>query len=261
MRTIVDRVLDSGGRGTIDPWLSAETPSRLPAARPVAQEVVQALLAGQELERKRLARELHDETAQALTSILLGLKALEAQVGEEPLALIRRLVCSALDDVRRLAVELRPAVLDDFGLEPALDHLAAVVAEQSGLAITVSFAARGERPTAEQETALYRVVQQALTNVVNHAEARSVRIAVSGGAGTVRTVIEDDGAGFDPARVRAGALGVVGMRERVLLLGGCFEIHSSPGTGTAVVVELPARGAGERLPWAVETAQSARAGR
>ena len=180
VRPIVDRVLDSRNPGTVDPWLSAETPLRLPTGRPVALEVVQALLAGQELERKRLARELHDETAQALTSILLGLKALEEQVGKEPLALIRRLVGSALDDVRRLAVELRPPALDDFGLEPALDHLAAIVAEQSGLGVTVSFAARGERLTVEQETALYRIVQQALTNVVNHADARSVRIVVSG---------------------------------------------------------------------------------
>ena len=229
----------------MEPWLSLETPSRLPAARPVALEVVQALLAGQELERKRFARELHDETAQALTSILLGLKALEEQVGKEPLALIRRLVGSALDDVRRLAVELRPPALDDFGLEPALDHLATVVAGQSGLGVTVRFAVRGERLTVEQETALYRIVQQALTNVVNHAEARTARIVVSGDAGTVRTVIEDDGAGFDPTHVREGALGVVGMRERVLLLGGCFEIDSFPGAGTRVVVELPTRGAGE----------------
>ena len=227
----------------------------------MAPEVVQALLAGQELERKRLARELHDETAQALTSILLGLKALEEQVGEEPLALIRRLVGSALDDVRRLAVELRPPALDDYGLEPALDHLATVVAEQSGLRVTVSFAARGERLSVEQETALYRIVQQALTNAVNHADARSVSIVVSGVPGTVRAAIADDGAGFDPAHVREGALGVVGMRERVLLLGGCFRIESAPGAGTTVVVELPTRGVGESLAWAVEAAQSLRAER
>ena len=227
----------------------------------MAFEVVQALLAGQELERKRLARELHDETAQALTSILLGLKALEEQIGEEPLVVIRRLVASALDDVRRLTVELRPPALDDFGLEPALEHLAKVIAEQSGLAITVDAAAGGEQLTVEQETALYRIVQQALTNIVNHADARSVRIVVSGCPGTVRAAIEDDGAGFDPAHVREGALGVVGMRERVLLLGGCFEIDSAPGAGTSVVVELPTCGAGESLPWEVETAQSLRAGR
>ncbi|HKI91546.1 MAG TPA: sensor histidine kinase [Gaiellaceae bacterium] len=202
---------------------------------------MRALLAGQELERKRLARELHDETAQALTSILLGLKGLEGRVGEEPLAVIRGLVGSALGDVRRLAVELRPPALDDLGLGPALDRLATIVAEKSGLGIEVDVAFRGEQLTPEQETALYRIVQQALANVVNHADARSVSVVVCGRGGVVRAVIEDDGAGFDPADVREGALGVVGMRERVLLLGGRFEIDSSPGTGTTVVVELPTR--------------------
>jgi signal transduction histidine kinase len=206
----------------------------------VAREAVRALLQGQEIERTRLARELHDETGQALTSILLGLKPLEQQVGEEPLALVRELVGSALDNVRRLTVELRPPVLDDFGLEPALERLTSMVAKTSGLNVQLNVAARPFALPPEHETALYRIVQEALTNIVKHAQAQSVSIVVTGAAGAVRVVIEDDGAGFDTVSVREGALGLVGMRERILLLGGRFEVHSAPGAGATLVVELPA---------------------
>jgi signal transduction histidine kinase len=192
----------------------------------------------QELERRRLARELHDETGQALASILLGLKSLERQVGPEPVATIRELVGSALDDVRRLTVELRPPALDDFGLAPALERLTSLVATRSGLDIQLSVRSPVALPS-EQETALYRIVQEALTNIVKHAGASSVSIIVMASGGTVRLVIEDDGAGFDPAKVRDGALGLVGIRERVSLLDGRFEIDSSPGAGTTLLVELP----------------------
>jgi signal transduction histidine kinase len=205
----------------------------------VGREAVRALLEGQELERKRLARELHDETGQALASILLGLKALEQQVGTEPVLMIRELVGSALDDVRRLTVELRPPVLDDFGLGPALERLASVVTGRSGLAVQLNVAPQLRSLSAEHETALYRIVQEALTNVVKHAQATSVSIVVASGESSVRVVIEDDGAGFDPEKVREGALGLVGMRERVLLLNGRFEVDSTAGAGTALLVELP----------------------
>jgi signal transduction histidine kinase len=204
----------------------------------VGRSAVQALLEGQELERRRLARELHDETGQALASILLGLKSLEAQVGTEPVASIRKLVGSALDDVRRLTVELRPPALDDFGLGPALERLTTLSAERSGIDIQLSVRSR-LRLTPDRETALYRIVQEALTNVIKHAGARSVSIIVMPSGDAVRAVIEDDGAGFDPARVREGALGLVGIRERVSLLGGRFEIESAPGDGTTLVIELP----------------------
>jgi two-component system, NarL family, sensor histidine kinase DevS len=204
----------------------------------VGREAVRALLEGQELERRRLARELHDETGQALTSILLGLKPLERQVGEEPVAQIRELVSSALEDVRRLTVELRPPALDDFGLEAALERLTSVVAGRSGLNVQLNVAA-GSELSAECETAVYRIVQEALTNVVKHAEASSVSIVVAAGESSVRTVIEDDGVGFRVERIREGALGLVGMRERVGLLDGRFELQSTPGGGTTLVVELP----------------------
>ena len=204
----------------------------------VGRKAVQALLQGQELERKRLARELHDETGQALASILLGLKSLEAQVGPEPVATIRELVGTALEDVRRLTVELRPPALDDFGLGPALERLTSMTAKRSGIDIQLSVRSPVSLP-ADQETALYRIVQEALTNVVKHAEAQSVSIIVMPTGSSIRTVIEDDGKGFDPAAVREGALGLVGIRERVGLLGGRFELHSAPGAGATLMVELP----------------------
>jgi signal transduction histidine kinase len=205
----------------------------------VGREAVKSLLEGQEIERRRLARELHDETGQALASILLGLKSLERQVGPEPVRQIRQLVGSALDDVRRLTVELRPPALDDFGLASALERLVSITAERSGIEIRLNVRDEVTLPP-EHETALYRIVQEALTNVVKHAEARSVSILVTSTADSVRTVIEDDGVGFDPGRVREGALGLVGIRERVLLLGGRLQVETSPGSGTTLLVELPA---------------------
>jgi signal transduction histidine kinase len=205
----------------------------------VGREAVRSLLEGQELERKRLARELHDETGQALASIRLGLKALEQQVGEEPLAHVRELVASALDDVRRLTVELRPPALDDFGLAPALERLTSVVGSRSGIEIVLDVRP-GLDLSPEQETAVYRIVQEALTNVVKHADAASVSIVVTAVGDMIRAVIEDDGNGFDPGSVRVGALGLVGMRERVSLLGGRLQVDSRRGKGTALLVELPA---------------------
>jgi signal transduction histidine kinase len=205
----------------------------------VGRAAVRSLLEGQELERRRLARELHDETGQALASILLGLKALERQVGPEPVATIRELVASALDDVRRLTVELRPPALDDFGLEPALERVTSLVAKRSGIAIRLSVRSPLALPR-EYETALYRIVQEALTNIVKHSRATSVSIVVRASGGTVRAVIEDDGVGFDPAGVPEGALGLIGIRERVALLGGRVEIEShAGGGGTTLVIELP----------------------
>src|SRR5436309_9879059 len=174
----------------------------------VGRRAVRSLLEGQEMERRRLARELHDETGQALASILLGLKALERELGEEPLALIRELVDSALGDVRRLTVELRPPALDDFGLAAALERLASVTAERSPFTVDVNVTLPTGALPPEHETAIYRIVQEALTNIVKHAAAKSVSIVVAGSDRTVRAVVEDDGVGFAVGSVREHALGV-----------------------------------------------------
>jgi len=209
----------------------------------VARDAVRRVVQAQELERQRLARELHDETGQALTSILLGLKPLEEALADHParaaLAELREQVVSALQDVRRLAVELRPAVLDDFGLVPALERLTDSFAEQSDVRVDFHSALGELRLPSEVETTLYRVVQESLTNIVKHANARSVSVSIARRASTVAAVIEDDGAGFDQRAVREDAVGLLGMRERLSFVDGRLEIESRPGAGTTIVAEVP----------------------
>ena len=209
----------------------------------VARNAVARVVQAQELERQRLARELHDETGQALTSIILGLKPLEDALVGEPsraaLSELREQVVRALQDVRRLAVELRPAVLDDFGLGPALERLTESFAEQSGMRVAFNSRLGEARLPSEMETALYRVVQESLTNIVKHANARSVSVSVSRRVSGIVAVIEDDGDGFDQRSVRKEGVGLLGMRERLALLDGRLEIESRPGHGTTLVAEVP----------------------
>jgi two-component system, NarL family, sensor histidine kinase DevS len=215
----------------------------------VSRDALRRVVEAQELERARLARELHDETGQALTSILLGLKHLDDVVDTEEArratASIRDLVASTLQDVRRLAVALRPSALDDFGLVPAVERLASNVAEQSELVVDLEARLGEDRLPPEAETALYRIVQEALTNVVKHADAHRVSITLVRKEAAAVVVIEDDGKGFDPDGVRSGALGFVGMRERVELVGGRLTVESSPGAGTTLVAEVRVAGSAE----------------
>jgi len=196
----------------------------------------------QELERRRLSRELHDETGQALTSILLGLRVLEDTLESEEsrraTAELRELVVATLQDVRRLALELRPSALDDFGLAPALEHLTTTFGEQTGMKVDFEAALGEQRLPTEVETALYRIVQESLTNVVKHAHAQRVSIALTKMEGSVKAVVEDDGQGFDPAATDGG-FGLVGMGERLALLGGRLRIESNPGAGTTIAADVP----------------------
>jgi signal transduction histidine kinase len=211
----------------------------------VTQDALRRVVEAQELERRRLARELHDETGQALTSILLGLKSLEETLdGDESrsaAAGLRELVVATLQDVRRLAVELRPTALDDFGLVPALRRLADSFAEQTGITVDLQPSLPDERLPAEVETALYRIVQESLTNVVKHARAQRVSILLARREDAIAAVIEDDGRGFDPTHTRAGGFGLVGIRERLALLGGKLEVESNAGAGTTLAIEVPLR--------------------
>ncbi len=211
----------------------------------VARDALSRVVQAQELERGMLARELHDETGQALTSILLGLKPLEEALSDHParaaLAELREHVVAAMQDVRRLAVQLRPAVLDDFGLVAALERLTETFAEQTGIRVDFHSALGEKRLPGQVETALYRVVQESLTNIVKHASARRVSISVARRDSSVAAVIEDDGDGFDPRVVREGGVGLLGMRERLALLDGRMEIESRPGAGTTLVAEVPFR--------------------
>jgi len=209
----------------------------------VARDALRRVVDGQELERRRLARELHDETGQALTSILLGLKSVEeakdATALEEAASRLRELVVATLHDVRRLAVELRPKALDDFGLVPALERLVETFSERTGIEVHLESQLPKERLSPEVETTLYRLIQESLTNVVKHAGATTVSILLVPRGGSVTAIVEDDGRGFDPATVREDGLGLVGMRERAALVGGRMVVESSPGAGTTIAVEVP----------------------
>ncbi len=236
------------GRFTDDDLRLAETfASRAAVAvdlsERVARDALRRVVAAQELERRRLARELHDETGQALASILLGLRGLEALPdpagAHEALVELRELAVATLRDVRKLAVDLHPKTLDDFGLVSALERLLETWREQTGIAVELADRLGGEELLPEAATALYRIVQEALANVVKHAAARQVSILLTYKNGRVVAVIEDDGQGFDPEAESMGS-GIESMRERVRLLDGRFRIESSRnGSGTTLVVEVP----------------------
>ncbi len=204
----------------------------------VERDALRRIVAAQEVERQRLARELHDETGQALTSILLGLKQLEG-ADAESVAQLRELVVATLQDVRRLAVELRPKVLDDFGLVPALERLTAGFAEQTGIEVDLEAGAITDRLPPEIETAIYRIVQEALTNVVKHSHAHRVSVLLTRSDGRIKAVIEDDGQGFDPGAGMGDGVGLIGMRERIELLDGTLAVESSGTGGTTVALEVP----------------------
>jgi signal transduction histidine kinase len=212
-------------------------------SRRVARDSLRRVVAGQELERQRLARELHDETGQALTSILLGLRSVEDSRSSDEMRAaaqeLRQLVVATLQDVRRLAVQLRPKALDDFGLVPALERLVQTFTEATEIDLQLEASLGAERLPREVETTLYRIVQEALTNIVKHARARNVSILLVRRDGTATAVIEDDGRGFDPDAAGGDGLGLLGMRERVELLDGRLKVESSPSAGTTLVVEVP----------------------
>jgi signal transduction histidine kinase len=198
----------------------------------------------QEFERRHLAGEIHDGISQPLISLWYHLHAAEA--AEEPavvaheLGRAKDLTSAALDEARRAIAGLRPSTLDDLGLGPSLESLAHTVA---GPEVEVDIGAA--RLPAHVEVALYRIAQEALQNVMKHAGASRVTLRLSSAHGCVQLVVEDDGRGFQPAqagRNRNGdpAYGLVGMRERAELVGARLQVTSTPGSGTRVLVEIPA---------------------
>ena len=153
---------------------------------------------------------------------------------------MRDLVRSTLQDVRQLAVELRPKALDDFGLVPALERLTQSFAEQTGIAVAFQAALPGGRSRPEIETALYRIVQESLTNIVKHARASSVSVVLTQKHDSVTVIVEDDGVGFEPGRVREGGLGLARhARARLACWAADVTIESRPGAGTTFVAEVP----------------------
>jgi PAS domain S-box-containing protein len=229
--------------------------SELKRAEELRARLTTQVLAAQDDERRRVARELHDETGQSLTGLLVGLRTIE---GARTLAeavergqQLGEIVARTLLDVGRLARGLHPRVLDDLGFAAAVTGQVQEFAELHGIAVD----ARVKVPDADRlppvlQTTLYRVLQEALTNVARHAEARHVRVRLGREAATLTLCVQDDGIGMTPRAARGplGAgqhrgLGLEGMRERVALLGGSVHVDSEPGKGTTVAVRIPLQGA------------------
>ncbi len=212
------------------------------------QQMSSQVLSAHEGERRRIARELHDDTAQSLTSILVRLRLLERSVDDPAIRQnveeLRELTASALDSVRRMALDLRPSALDDLGLSAALNSYAEKFSQR--WPIQVRFSTRGirRRLPLETELVLYRVAQEALSNVAKHSSARSAEVSLSRKSGIVTLKIHDDGRGFDTDDISpedGRGLGLFGMKERVALVGGSLEIESAPHAGTSIVARVPVR--------------------
>lgn len=201
--------------------------------------------ARREEEARRIARELHDEAGQLLATVYFAVESLRRDLtpaGETRLAHVFDLLHHVEESIRRIAHELRPTILDDLGLVPALQFLAEGVSRRTGIVVEVRGDTGGRLPLGH-ETALYRITQEALTNITRHSGARRAEVLVERTTSGIQCRIRDDGRGFDASAVVAGVvgrgLGLEGIRERVSPLGGRMEITSGPGRGTELLVTLP----------------------
>ena len=207
------------------------------------QDLSARLVAAQEEERRSISRELHDEVGQSLSALLVEAGNAAARVPADSIEVrrhvesIKRLAEASVNVIRNMSLLLRPSMLDDLGLVPALEWQAREVSKRTGLRVEVTADENaGELPDAHK-TCIYRVVQEALHNCARHAQAHKVMVEVRQETSKILLSVEDDGHGFDVRRVRG--LGLVGMEERVHHLGGALKVSSRPGQGTTVAVELP----------------------
>jgi two-component system sensor histidine kinase UhpB len=209
----------------------------------------QLAMRAQEEERRRLARDLHDEVNQALTAILLRLEALAQETSPErapELAELKRLVNQAMDELLNLARQLRPSALDDHGLLAALETQLKRFSARSGIEARLDTSGDPDALPDVVQTAIYRVTQEALTNVTRHAGATVVELLVAEEEGGVELRVSDDGRGFDPAVLPhvnsltpGRGLGLIGMAERARLVGGELDVRSAPGGGTTITLRVP----------------------
>jgi signal transduction histidine kinase len=210
-------------------------------ARSQLKNLSARLVQAQESERRALSRELHDEVGQSLSAVLVELRNLSAMRSEaqahSQVELIKRLVESTVRVVRNMALLLRPSMLDDLGLIPALRWQAREASKRTAMDVTLSTDLASDDFPDEHKTCIYRVVQEALHNSSRHSQAATVRIRVHQEPGTLSLSIVDDGCGFDVKQMKG--LGLLGMEERVARLGGKFRIQSGPGKGTTLEIELP----------------------
>jgi signal transduction histidine kinase len=207
------------------------------------------VVGAQETERQRIARELHDSTGQSLTGIAMGLRGVEAILAGNPALAIEQVKelksfsTNALGELRRIISDLRPSQLDDLGLVAALQWYFQEFERRSGIHIDFIAEAGRSRLPAEYETVLFRITQEALTNIVKHANASQVTVKFQVYPAQVSLSIEDNGQGFNPAEVLRQdgphGWGLLGIQERSLLLGGHYAIDSAPGRGTRIRVSIP----------------------
>jgi len=216
------------------------------------RQLSRRLLTVQEEERKRISRELHDVIAQTLTGINLRLATLKAQIRanarnfHQKIAILQRLVVKSVEIVHRFARDLRPAVLDDLGIIPALESCLKIFTQESGIRTFFTAFAGVEKLGKDSCTVLYRVVEEALKNAARHSKASQVKVSIQPHGEMVRMDIQDNGKGFQAESAvflkRNKRLGLLGMRERVEMIGGTFTIESVPGSHTKVRTEIPAKG-------------------
>jgi signal transduction histidine kinase len=217
-------------------------------------QLLARVISAQEEERKRIARELHDETGQALTSLIVGLKFIEdsaeiIQVRKKT-AELRTLTVQTLGDVHHLATELRPSILDDIGLVAAIQRYTKDYSAKMNVPVDTQVTGfMTQRLPPEVEVTAYRVIQEALTNIAKHAEANNVSVVLRYENSLLAVVIEDDGKGFDVDSVlnreNGDRLGIFGMYERASLIGGDLIIESQPGAGTTIFLQIPLKSAEE----------------
>lgn len=217
---------------------------QLTLARNRSRDTARRALEAQEEERKRIARELHDDTAQALAALRVRLEVARRQPDpdqrDRELEQIRTALGEALEGIRRFARGLRPAALEDAGLAAALQAHIRWVGETTTVPIAVELADVRGLLTPEVELALYRILQEAIANAVRHAGAGRITLRLRREGGRVRALVADDGRGFDPGEVLSGGgLGLFGLRERASYVGGTVEIISRPGAGTRIQVTVP----------------------
>jgi two-component system sensor histidine kinase UhpB len=211
--------------------------ARLEAER---REATARVLAAQEAERLRIAQELHDQVGQELTAVLLGLSRVQSHSGnrlQEEIVAVQDVVRASLEDVRRIAIELRPEALDDLGLPSALAVLAERFSERVGLSVWLAIAPDLPELTSEAELVIYRVAQEALTNVARHSGAHDAEMSLRRDDGWLRLSVRDRGHGL-PAMSTPGT-GMRGMRERATLIGARLEISNSAPRGCEVRLEVP----------------------
>lgn len=213
----------------------------------IRAQLLNRVVSAQEEERRRISRELHDETGQALTSLLIQLKVLERQSSAEGVQTrveeLRKTAAGTLQEVRRLAADLRPSALDDLGLMPALESYIDAFSHQTGIIVAFDVETPDNfRLPRDVEITLYRMIQEALTNIARHSQASSARIAITQDSATLHIRITDDGCGFDVAQALHSSecgLGLLGMRERIEIVSGRLWIESQPGQGTTIKITLP----------------------